>query len=67
MYRSGHPGANVCGEHTMNESLVADLEALGLGAESVQDLGVQADGNELSSLGTDRGATDTAHRAQLRV
>jgi hypothetical protein len=62
MYRSGDPGANVCGEHTVNERLVADPEASGLGAEAVQDLRVQPDRNELSSLGTDRGPTDTAHR-----
>jgi len=67
VYRAGYLGADVCCEHTMNEGLVADPEALGLGAEAGQDIGIQADGNELSRLGTDRGATDTAHRAQLLV
>ena len=64
---SGYAGADVFCEHTMNQGLVADLEALGLGAESRPHLGVQADGNELSSLATDRRATDTSHRAQLPV
>jgi hypothetical protein len=64
---SGYPGADVFCEYTMNQGLVADLEALGLGAESVQHLGVQTDGNELSSFATDRRAADTAHRAQLLV
>lgn len=62
MYRSGDPGANVCGERSVKERLAADPEAPGLAAEAVQGLRVQADGNELSSLGTDRGPTDTAHR-----
>jgi len=62
---SGHPCADMFCEHTMNQGLVADLEAIGFGAESFQHLGVQADGNKLSSLATDRRATDTAHRAQL--
>ena len=64
---SGYAGADVFCEYTMNQGLVADLEALGLGAESLQHLGVQADGNESSSLATDRRATDTSHRAQLPV
>jgi hypothetical protein len=64
---SGYLGADVFCEHTVNQGLVADLEALGLGAESVQHLWVQADSNQLSSLAPDRRATDTAHRAQLLV
>ena len=64
---SGYPGTDVFCEHTMNQGLVADIEALGLGAESVQHLGVQTDGNELSSLAPNRRAADTAHRAQLLV
>jgi hypothetical protein len=54
-------------EHTMNQCLVADLKTLGLGAESVQDLGVQADRNELSCLAADWRPTNTAHGAQLLI
>lgn len=67
MCRSDDLGADVRGEYTMHEGLVADPEALGLGAESGQNLRVRTGGNELSSLGFDPGPADAAHRTHLLV
>jgi hypothetical protein len=60
-------GADVFCEHSMNQGLVANVEALGLGTESAQDLGIRTDGNELTGFSSDRRPSRAAHCAQLLV
>ena len=66
-WTSSHPNANVFCEHAMNQCLVADLQTLGLGAESVEDPGVQADRNQLPCLTAYWGTSNAAHGTQLLV
>ena len=67
MCRLDYFGAGVGGELTMHEGLVADPEALDLGAETGHNLRVRTGGNGLSSLDFDPGPADAAHRTHLLV
>jgi hypothetical protein len=63
MCSSGDVRADVLSQNAVNQRLIPNVATPGFCAESVQHLRVQADRDELSSVGTDWRSPDTSHRA----
>jgi hypothetical protein len=57
--------SNVLGEQIVDEGLIAQPSTLGLAPHSVENLGIDPNGNQSPGLGTQRRSPHASHRSQL--